>query len=319
MHRAMRLFQSPTPPCPFCAHGVVPTSGQANAPVVQTSRVDFFKQRALPTLPPYANQQAQQQQQGYQSQRPYDGSVSWEPAHQCNTFPSLVTSQTVAWPCMSSEKSGSTHGDKFTVKERGTVDYPGYLLQPQQQGFTSRPPPGIYPPQAAAVSSNIQQRVIHPSNTKQNLALDGTVGAHHDSNDFATVNRAEMTNPTTGAWRENLMGSEYDWKRVPFAQSKVTPLRLHQKRRDLRVFQTSNVSVGGRSHTSYGGGGSSHGSHGMHAKLSPALSLPILPNLPPAVPPEVPRTEAIQWAVIRLTNVRSLLICSLPGCFGFLG
>ncbi|KFH63217.1 hypothetical protein MVEG_10628 [Podila verticillata NRRL 6337] len=29
----------------------------------------------------------------------------------------------------------------------------------------------------------------------------------------------------------------------------------------------------------------------------------MLPNLPPAIPPTVPRTEAIQWAVVRVTNI----------------
>ncbi|KAF9290424.1 hypothetical protein BGZ68_007052 [Mortierella alpina] len=33
------------------------------------------------------------------------------------------------------------------------------------------------------------------------------------------------------------------------------------------------------------------------------LSFPILPNLPPAVPPTTPRTNAIQWAVVRVTNI----------------
>ncbi|KAF9941689.1 hypothetical protein BGZ67_004263 [Mortierella alpina] len=51
-------------------------------------------------------------------------------------------------------------------------------------------------------------------------------------------------------------------------------------------------------------GASENSSGGMNGTFSSAmLSFPILPNLPPAVPPTTPRTSAIQWAVVRVTNI----------------
>ncbi|KAF9358772.1 hypothetical protein BGX34_008777 [Mortierella sp. NVP85] len=314
-HRAMRLFQSSTPPCPFCAHGVGPMPGQANASLsAQTSGMDSFKQRTSPLSQlhlPSINQQLQLPQQqrhnkqkpGFQGQEPYDAST-FEDAilgyssnrHSYNTFP-FVTSQAVT-----SKPSESAHGGKTIVTDRGSVDYPGYIFQPQQQGSTSRPPAGAFPQQVPVVSTYAQQQAIHPlvSNPpymQSNLACVGVTEAHQD-NGFATKNRPGITISSTGAvWREN--PTENDTQTLlPFAQQpKVTPLRQHQHQKRgsslQNIFQTSIVSPGHQSH--------GHG-HGLHPKPI-ALSFSKLPNLPPAAPPTVPRTEAIQWAVVRVTNV----------------
>ena len=319
-HRAMRLFQSSTPPCPFCAHGVVPMPGQTSASLsAQTSGVDSFKQRTLSLSQlhlPSVNQQLQLPQQqrhnkqkpGFQGQGPYDESTFEDVIlgypynrHSYNTFP-FVTSQAVT-----SEPSESAHGGKTIVTDRGSVDYPGYIFQPQQQGSTSRPPAGAFPQQVPVACTYAQQPTIHPlvsnpPHMQSNLACVGVTEVHQD-NGFAAMSRPGITISSTGAaWREN--PTEYDTQiLLPFAQQpKVTPLRQyqHQKRGSSQqtIFQTSIISLGHQSH--------GHG-HGLHAKPM-ALSFSMLPNLPSAAPPTVPRTEAIQWAVVRVTNVRTNFI-----------
>lgn len=43
--------------------------------------------------------------------------------------------------------------------------------------------------------------------------------------------------------------------------------------------------------------------HQIYAPSHLPATFAMLPNLPPAIPPTVPRTEVIQWAVVRVINV----------------
>ncbi|KAF9575048.1 hypothetical protein EC968_004545 [Mortierella alpina] len=137
----------------------------------------------------------------------------------------------------------------------------------------------------------------------------------------STAGRAGMATTPMDAWRESGMGmtmtgvdrgnvllelSHHQNHQQQHHHLMQQHLQYqHQQQRRGNMASISQAFVPQAAHQTYQYYGGSEGNcSGMYGAISSAmLSFPILPNLPPAVPPKTPRTSAIQWAVVRVTNI----------------
>ncbi|KAG0007997.1 hypothetical protein BGZ80_003975 [Entomortierella chlamydospora] len=307
-HRSMRLFQSEIPPCPFCAHGVVSTPYTATASDKHSSAqagVDAIKQSPLPQMNQlsYANQQ---QQQRYIPQKQPPQNSAQEEIY--DRYPHNSQYHYMFPGYNANGASGTTGG----------------LFNHNSQNSHYKLPQGL-PIQATAVNSSNQRHSLHfqsQEHTSQSSGLN-----HHASNfqpansvslgatqqeylNLSAMGRPGMISPPTGMWHEGGVASassnygaqdlQYSQQHCP-SQAQLTQI---QQRRGSQhhIFHSPNSGTGGHHQAhSYYGGVNNNNNNGVGVNMS--LSFTILPDLPPAVPPTSPTTKAIQWAVVRVTNI----------------
>ncbi|KAF9439033.1 hypothetical protein BGZ76_001009 [Entomortierella beljakovae] len=323
-HRSVRLFQSEIPPCPFCTHGVRPAENFSSA---QNGANTLRHQHQYPvpqiSHPSYANQPHQQRQaaqiQSSQSSGSYNGGAEeigdgYPQNRQYHyTFPSynappavmrLRSSSTQLETPSNANLSGNVTGTTNPNTGTGAGHY-GHIAQASIQSSHHRP--NIHP---TATGSSSQRHIFHsqhPSGFSRHIPSFQPAGtmllnnATQDHHNYPAMGRPGMTGPPTGAWCENgptSIGPDFGPQDLQYAQQNYPPqIPQSQQRRGSRhqIFQpatSSNIE----SYQGYGNPGN------IISSTSP-LSFPILPNLPPAVPPKTPRTEAIQWAVVRVINI----------------
>lgn len=181
-------------------------------------------------------------------------------------------------------------------------------------GSHQKPPPGFFPPQASTHGGQNAQRQQHSHRQGLNQyapnfqpASMSTTQQYHDGGNMVTMGRPGMISPPTGAWREGGSGVvDYTSQEYAYQQQARMPPQYLQQRRGSQQHTLLPPAIGNipQGYQLYG--------HAMNNLAGPgaapsaplaALSFPILPDLPPAVPPTKPRTEAVQWAVVRVTNV----------------
>lgn len=185
-----------------------------------------------------------------------------------------------------------------------------------------KPPPGFFPLQASTHGGQNAQR--QQQSHKQGLnqyapnfqpAGISMVHQYQESGNMAFIGRPGMISPPTGAWRESGSGIiDYTLQEYAYQQQPPMPPQYLQQRHGSQqhILLPSNGGNALQGYQFYGNSMSNLVGSGV-APTAPlaALSFPILPDLPPAVPPTRPRTEAIQWAVIRVTNVSLHCLCLL--------
>ncbi|KAF9348084.1 hypothetical protein BGX26_000471 [Mortierella sp. AD094] len=336
-HRSMRLFQNEIPPCPFCARGVVPTLCTTPASDNRSSAqagVDAVKQYPLPQMNQlsYANQQSQQQQQRYTPQKQSLQSSGQEEI--CDRYPHNRQYHYTfpgygATPTVMRLRSSSTQLDNappLHSSGNGAAGATGGLFNHSSQNSYHKPPQGSFPMQATAVNSSNQRHLLHFQNQQHPSQSSGL--NHHAPNfqpansiplsatqqeypNLSAMGRPGMVSPPTCMWREGgaaSASSDYGAQDLQYSQQHYpsqTQLTHMQQRRGSQhhIFHSPN-SAGGhhQAHSYYGGvNGVDSNINGVSVNMS--LSFSILPNLPPAVPPTSSTTEAIQWAVVRVTNI----------------
>ncbi|KAF8969301.1 hypothetical protein BGZ46_010690 [Entomortierella lignicola] len=337
-HRALRLFQNETPPCPFCAHGVATvlqtTLTGDNHPQSQFG-TDSTKQHQ-PLLPQmnqlsYVNQQ---QQHRYTSQKQSHGPEDIGERYPQNrqyhyTFPGYSATPTTLRlrssstqldnaPLMHSLSSGNNNNTTGALFSHGSqAPLQNIYLKSQQSNFSVQTTTSDSsnqhhlvqfqhqrPPQSSGLNHHAPK--FQPAN--------GTLlGANkQEQASSSLMGRPGMVSPPTGSWREagmTSMGSDYGFQELQYSQqhyssqAQITHMQQRRGSQQHSFHPTSGgTSVHHQTH-SYCAGGNGINGNITGTSMNTSLSFSILPNLPPAVPPTSLRTEAIQWAVVRVTNI----------------
>ncbi|KAG0051267.1 hypothetical protein BGZ83_003901 [Gryganskiella cystojenkinii] len=340
-HRSLRLFQNATPPCPFCAHGITQvdknnaSSPSSNAGVhpshphrLVAGMIDSsLKQQRHLSLPPPARHQPQPQrplsssslstltqnrrvsvaeisssgQQEFGGDAVY-GVAATTPA----SAPMLWRSSTSMQSDISSAINQST-GSNSPYQQRVTT---GYLQQQPQQ-----------PQQQQQRRSSLNQfaPVFQPHSTMTALTTQD-----RDNSTSEAINPLTMlchppgiTSLPSGQWRDTrtlgVAHASITLPTVSSSSSSASPADYHQEMMYNPDMTTAVYSATRRTSIQYQVSQSTNPTTAYYSGLnqisSPntlaatALSFPIMPDLPPFTPPTIPRTEAIQWAVIRVTNI----------------
>ncbi|KAG0014270.1 hypothetical protein BGZ81_000547 [Podila clonocystis] len=247
-HRSARLFQSATPPCPFCAHGV--TKDETLGPdKIQHQR------KSLPVISPHTfnpHPLTQFQQQAFQGHGPYGGQGLAPGNDSSDGYPynrqyhPTYPMYTHTAPLL---RTGSGPSEINVSTRLGVAQFGHGHYQPTHM----KPPTGPMMKPPSAYAKGNYAPTFQPSNPYG--ADMGRMGSMDNMN----MGRPGMIGLPNGNWRE---GSTQDFVNDQFHRNK------HQN------YAPSHL---------------------------PSFSM--IPNLPPAIPPTVPRTEAIQWAVVRVTNI----------------
>ncbi|KAF9115703.1 hypothetical protein BGX27_006809 [Mortierella sp. AM989] len=364
-HRSMRLFQSETPSCPFCAHGVISalcaTPAGDSHPSTQPG-VDSANQQLQPPLPqlsqpPYPNQQPQQQQRYTPQKQTLQNSMSYNNSngseelgdrylqnHQYHyTFPSynvtptsmrLRSTPTQLDNPLSPHSSGNgSNNNNNSINGSGTAGSAGINGGPfnhVHQVSYHKPLQNAFSMQTTAGNSSNQRPILQFQQHQQHQHPSQSSGLNHhapnfqpsssnilnttqqEHSNYSAMGRPGMISPPTGAWRES--GTKTAVLDYGAQDQQYTQQHYHsqgqfipgQQRRGSQqhIFHLPNSNAGGHSqaHSYYSGINGASGNNGGTG-MGISLSFSILPNLPPAAPPTSPRTEAIQWAVVRVTNI----------------
>ncbi|KAG0263923.1 hypothetical protein BGZ95_003689 [Linnemannia exigua] len=283
--------------------------------------------------PQQAHQQRQQRQkQIFPSRGPYDCTSSDDMSdgyplnrHYHQTFPiygvahatALLRTNSLQLDNASALSSGNpiasgpaTHAGNFA----GATGPTEHFVHNMGNATHQKPPPGFFPLQASTLGGQSSQRQHHSQ--KQGLnhyapnfqpAGISTAQQYPDSGNMAVMGRPGMVSPPTGTWREGCPGMvDYTSQEYVYQQQPPMPLQYMQQRRGSQQHAMLPPAVGHAPHgfPFYGHTIGNLAGPGMTSNApSATLTFPILPDLPPAVPPTRPRTEAIQWAVVRVTNI----------------
>ncbi|KAF9912151.1 hypothetical protein EC991_000561 [Linnemannia zychae] len=311
--------------------------------VPSTDRAKQGRQYSFPNAPQqsYAGQQApqdphqqrlQRQKQTFTSRGPYDSNNSDDindgyPLNRYyhQTFPiygaahatALLRTNSLqldnASPTATSNPVGSGLNNN-TGNYTGASGPTDHLIQNSSNASHQKPPPGYFSIQPSTLGGQNVQRQNHPykqglNQYAPNFQPGGisTAQQYLSSSDMAVMGRPGMVSPPTGAWREGGSGMvDYTSQEYAYQQQPSMPPQYLQQRRGSQQHSmlppmASNAPQG---YLFYGHAMGNLASPGLtpHAP-STTLSFPILPDLPPAVPPTRPRAEAIQWAVVRVTNI----------------
>ncbi|KAF9135341.1 hypothetical protein BGW39_003448 [Mortierella sp. 14UC] len=283
--------------------------------------------------PQQAHQQRlQRQKQAFPSQGPHDSINSDDMndgpplnRHYHQTFPIYGAAHTTALhrtnslqldnaPPIATGNPAGPGPDNNTGNYTGAAGATDHLTQ--NVGNTSQQmlPPGFFSLQPSTLGGQNVQRQNHPY--KQGLnqyapkfqpAGMSTTQQYPNSNNVAAMGRPGMINPPTAAWCEGSPGmidytsQEYVYQQQPPMLPQYLQQRRGGQQHSMLPPMASNALQG---YPFYGHAMSNLAGPGMTPNApSTTLSFPILPDLPPAVPPTKPRTEAIQWAVVRVTNI----------------
>ncbi|KAG9065138.1 hypothetical protein KI688_002460 [Linnemannia hyalina] len=188
-----------------------------------------------------------------------------------------------------------------------------HFVQNAGNGAHQKPLPGFFPLQASTHGGQNAQRQQH----SHRQGLDqyapsfqpglSMAQQYHDGGNMAAMGRPGMINPPTGAWREGGSGVvDYTSQEYAYQQQIPMPPQYLQQRHGSQQHMVLPPTVGNFPQ------GYQHYGHAMNNLAGPGaapgapsavLSFPVLPDLPPAVPPAKPKTKAIQWAVVRVTNI----------------
>lgn len=341
-HRSLRLFQDATPPCPFCTHGVTPAqqssmSGTEGIKQSQNYSFPHMPQQTYPVQqgPQQVHQQRpQRQKHTYSSRGPYDSTNSDDMSdgyplnrqyHQ--TFPvygavhatALLRTSSLQLDNAPNITSGnpSVSGLSTNLGNHASASGPtDHFVQNMGSASHRKPPPGFFPLQPSAHSSQNAQRQQHSHKQGLNQYASNFQPAgmsvaqqYQESGNMTAMGRPGMISPPTGAWREGGSGiGDYTLQEYAYQQQPQMPSQYLQQRRGSQQHTLLPPAVGNalQGYQFYGNGMNNLTGPGVTPNApSAALSFPILPDLPPPVPPTRPRTKAIQWAVIRVTNVSS--------------
>ncbi|KAF8937435.1 hypothetical protein BGZ47_009057 [Haplosporangium gracile] len=283
--------------------------------------------------PQQAHQQRpQRQKQTFVPRAPYDNTNSDDMGDGCplnrqyhQTFPIYGAAHTTALfrtsslqfdnaPTITSSNS-SISGPTANPGNYASATRPtDHFIQNVGNAAYQKPPPGFFSLQASTHGGQnaLKQQHLHKQGLNQYAPNFQPAGIsmtqqYHDSGNMAAMGRPGMISPPTGAWRETGSGiADYTAQEYAYQQQPPMPPQYLQQRRGSQQHTLLPPAIGNapQGYQFYG--------HAMNNLANPggapnapsvALSFPILPDLPSAVPPTRPRTEAIQWAVVRVTNI----------------
>ncbi|KAG0032520.1 hypothetical protein BGZ82_006494 [Podila clonocystis] len=257
-HRSARLFQSATPPCPFCAHGVT-TDETIGPDKIQHQR------KSLPVISPHTfnpHPLTQFQQQAFQGHGSYGGQGHAPGNDSSDGYPynrqyhPTYPMYTHTAPLL---RTGSGPSEMSMSTRLGVAQFGHGHYQPTHM----KPPTGPMMKPSSAYAKGNYAPTFQPSNP---YGMDmGRMGSMDNMN----MGRPGMIALPNVNWRE---GPTQDFVNDQFHRSK------HQNYAPCHL---------------------------------PSFSM--IPNLPPAIPPTVPRTEAFQWAVVRVTNNVHILMDRATG------
>ncbi|GJJ68130.1 hypothetical protein EMPS_00476 [Entomortierella parvispora] len=325
-HRSMRLFQNAIPPCPFCAHGIGPTDNNPSVgPHLSRSylipgNVDLsHKQQRHLSLPPPARQQHQRLSSPLSSTQNRRGSESFLQEefvdgtyHYGRQYAPTFLAHGASYGTSSAptvERSSSLHLDPSLSAGPSGINS-SYTQQ--------RTPPGYF-----HSSQQLQQRrsSVNQFGAKYQSSTGTAVSTtdrdsmelkeDHRVGNITAGGRQAMTGPPAGFWRDSRAPGVANAivTMSTITTSLSTPALAEHPYESMRhadaphpAARRSSIAYdNSRSSTPtvyYNGAGST-----PPTNSATILSFPPMPNLPPFVPPSTPRTEAIQWAVIRVTNI----------------
>ncbi|KAG0264002.1 hypothetical protein BG011_007562 [Mortierella polycephala] len=309
-HRSMRLFQSATPPCPFCIHGVAPTSlpQSSNTTLTQSESIKQQRHSSFPPLPrqPYSVQSHPMHQQqstpSRQKQIPQTfgniipGDVDNEltkSRQQNNIFPVYGAAHATAFLRSTSTQHPNSATSATSTKSLGLNVgnharhqelASGLLtLKSSNSGSNAKHQQHSYSSGRNQYISNVQNMAMFLNQDQQYEIIN---------NNATTVGQPGLMAPMVDTWNKCISGTDRSSQRLSYPQQQQIPYQpQNQQKRGTQ-------SHGLQAHYS-------NINDGMVSNLSSAMafSFSILPNLPPALPPITPRTEAISWAVVRVTNI----------------
>ncbi|CAO3565630.1 unnamed protein product [Mortierella alpina] len=317
-HRSMQLAHSSTPICPFCAHGVAPSASAA---------------AVAPTMNPFAVDPIKQQRHVWSQRRSEERTYSHHsfPPRRPLKHSAVVTNDGKGARGCDPENfdgwlpySSQYHPSHSLLHSSASTPYSFSSTMP---GKSTGPPPPF-----AHAAPSFQR----PNLATQHHSLTGLnhyapnfqpsgLSIHQHQRDSqgsaALTGRAGTATIPMDAWRESGMGmamSDVDRSNLSkdlshrqshqYQHHHLMQHHLqyqHQQQRRGNMASTPQAFIPRASHQAYQYYGAAESNcGGMNGAASSAmLSFPILPNLPPAIPPTTPKTSAIQWAVVRVTNI----------------
>ncbi|KAF9931478.1 hypothetical protein FBU30_010094 [Linnemannia zychae] len=330
-HRSFRLFQNASPPCPFCTHGVTPDQQLPSGKSIlsYTDGTMKIRQYAFHHIPQqsYSGQTVSQQgpRQRFQRQRQtnpssssFDGVISDDMnegfllnRHYHQTFP-IYGAATTAPPLRAPSLQLDSMPPAFSGNNSGSFSRSTDHFV--QASINQKPPSGFYPFQSSAHPGQNSLRQHHPhkqglNHHAPNFQPSGVLLAQQcqDNSNLAAMGRPGMITPPTGVWRDSGSGIvDYSSQEYVYQLQSSLPTQYLQQRRGSQqnTLLPSAIVNPSQGFSIYGHTMSNNTGPGATANSSSTTPyFPILPDLPPATPPTRLRTEAIQWAVIRITNI----------------
>ncbi|KAF9195429.1 hypothetical protein BGZ51_000003 [Haplosporangium sp. Z 767] len=312
-HRSMQLFRSATPPCPFCIHGVAPTSlpQPSNTMLTQSESIRQQRHCSFPPLPrqsyPVHSHSMHQQQlttsrqkQMPQTYVPFGNNIPGDVDDEFirnrqhnNTFPVYGAAHATALLRSSSAQhlNNATSAASTTPSRSNVGNHARYqelpsgllMVKSSNSGSNAKRQQHSYSSGRNQYISNVQHLAM---SSNQDLQYENT------NNNATTIGQPGLMAPVVDTWNKEISGTDHSSQRLSYPQQQQAPFQpqYHQKRgAQSHGLQTHRNNI----------------NDGMISDLSSAmaLSFSILPDLPPAFPPITPRTEVISWAVVRVTNI----------------
>ena len=263
---------------------------------------------------PYDNTNSDDMGDGYPVDRQYHQTFPIYGAAHATALLRTSSLQLNTAPIIDSGNSSISNPSANHGNYAGAAEPTDHFVQYAGNGAHQKPPPGFFQPQAFKHGGQNAQRQQHShrqglSQYAPNFQPAGlfTAQQYHDGGNMAAMGRPGMISPLTGAWREGGSGI-VDYTSQEYAYQQLLPVHSQylQQRRGSQQHTLLPPAIGNmpQGYQPYGHVVNNLAGPGAASSApSAALSFPILPDLPPAVPPTKPRTEAMQWAVIRVTNV----------------
>ncbi|KAI1318999.1 hypothetical protein EDD11_005197 [Mortierella claussenii] len=217
-------------------------------------------------------------------------------------------------------RASSIHYEQLTVSAPGSIELQlgNHYLTPPSGRFTSYGAVGLNVQRQSQQQISFSQRqqcqkygfqipVILNAQPPISQPTSNPYQYQEGYSNFSETGRRGSLNSRTGVCRENdndLFGAQG----TPQAQGQHLLYPHFQQRRSSyhHIFHTSNTASGYQTQQpGYVMGTEKlyHGTNNQTVETTSMLSFSALPNLPPATPPAHPRAKAIQWAVVRVTNI----------------